>query len=618
MEESGPTITNRKDGEYEDNEKEVKIEDGIEQGFEEKNEGKNQTSAQNSYIEQDNTDAAINIQLSKVNRKSGIAKTLSQSSIRLKVESEIELRTKSIEVPDEELMTSDSEKSIAMNMGYLNQEPLRISEDFFEKLGQLPTLSIVEDTEDRYSIRSTARKRVSKYSEGADVGSFRNPLTGSIIRSEEESLEVEEEVEEEEEEPAHLSSSSDILISEDDELLELIKSEHEEMEQPKQLDDTQVVETFMEMEKEHVIEGVIEFDWVAYQRELEIQKITTDAREFLTDLIEKAVDKSEYIHPNDLLREKLDKETLIDEISSKLQELEAQQRKRLFLNRRVCDYFYRKGQYRVFAEDLSSESLKFAVDRYKEVTMRLDQMLAREEEVKMNAEAQIEQLTYRKSILKIKNKEKLEELEQLVRKTFAYHGEHLSTVANSLLRSMSKLREEVSAVRYALIKNQHTNATLMEQLKNLEDLGNNLHLRDYENLQTEVQALDKKIEERNVDLKKSRTRCNSKVHIMGHLKEKQAMLRNKVQIQRLFLSDLLEQKQIARESVFKAKTARKKIREDIKELSFQCGLLDKPALMLDYDVTVNEVKKATVRVEALRHKHDDILRKIEKLEGKCL
>lgn len=96
------------------------------------------------------------------------------------------------------------------------------------------------------------------------------------------------------------------------------------------------------------------------------------------------------------------------------------------------------------------------------------------------------------------------------------------------------------------------------------------------------------------------------------------MVRSKIKIQKACLSMLQSQKYSVRKCIFDSKQQRSQMRKEIKELSYQCGLLDKPALMLDYDNTVEQINIITEKVDKLRNKHDEILHKIVKLEAKCL
>uniref|UniRef100_A0A0A1WRY8 Coiled-coil domain-containing protein 96 n=1 Tax=Zeugodacus cucurbitae TaxID=28588 RepID=A0A0A1WRY8_ZEUCU len=540
-------------------------------------------------------DSKINIQVGKSALKTSKLVDPSDENIDTITE---KARVSTInEAIEEGLLSSDSDSIFSL----IDIEDIsESSEDFFDRLGTIPDMSsIFKESQDSRTI-------------GKDVGSFVDPLTGMLYESdEEEEAEEEEEMIEEES-----STTEDSEMAEDEELLELLKRD-EEVEAPKILDEAEVFETFMELEKKQVIEDALEFDWIAYEREKELKSIAADTVVFLKDLIWEVVEKSEYVDPNIFLRQNLDKASLIEEITKKLKTLEVEQKARSFLNRRVAEFYYRKGQYRVFTDD-PPETILDEIQKLKDATNKLDQVLYREEELKSTTQAEIANIQQDVSVMQIKNQEKLQEFEQLVKKTFAYKGEHLALDVDSQLRRMTKLRDEISDMRYILIQKQHTNATLAEQLKKLENLGNNFQFREYEALQNDCQALDKKIEERNADLVRSRVRCNADLHIMGHLKEKQAMIRSKIKIQKTCLALLQTQKYKARKCIFESKQQRSQMRKEIRELSYQCGLLDKPALMLDYDKTVYQISNVIERLHKLRYRHDEILRKIARLEVKCL
>ncbi|XP_050324003.1 coiled-coil domain-containing protein 96-like [Bactrocera neohumeralis] len=538
-------------------------------------------------------DSKYNFQVGKSALKSSKVMEPEAPEERISIEETAKVTTV-FEVLDEDLLSSESESTTSSRDVRESEES---SEDFFEKLGTIPDIAAIA---------------VGETQMGKDVGSFVDPLTGMLYESTEEEEEGDEEGMVEEES----STTEDEDISEDEELLELLKRD-EEVEAPKVMDESEVFETFMEMEKKQVIEEITEFDWIAYEREKELKSIAADTVIFLKELIVEVVEKSEYVDPNIFLRQHLDKASLIEEITKKMKLLEVEQKARSFLNRRVAEFFYRKGQYRVFTDD-PPETILDEMNKLKDATNKLDQMLCREEDLKSSTQQEIANTQQDVSVLQIKNQEKLQEFEELVKKSLAKKGEHLTLEVDKDLRKMAKLREEISDARYILVQKQHSNATLSEQLKKLENLGNNFQMREFESLQNECQALDKKIEERNAELVRSRVRCNADLHVLGHLKEKQAMIRSKIKIQKSCLAMLQAQKYTARKCIFDSKKQRSEMRKEIKELSYQCGLLDKPALMLDFDNTVEQINIVMEKVDKLRNKHDEILRKIVKLEAKCL
>lgn len=309
------------------------------------------------------------------------------------------------EVLEEDILSSESESVISLRD---KQESEESSEDFFDKLGAIPDVASVAQEPQRT---------------GKDIGSFVDPLTGMMYRSSEE----EEEEEEEEMVEEESSSTEEEDLSEDDDLLELLKRD-EEVEAPKVLDEAEVFETFMELEKEQVVEEVAEFDWITYEHEKELKNIAADTVVFLKELITEVVEKCEYVDPNVFLRQNLNKASLIEEITKKLKLLEVEQKARSFLNRRVAEFFYRKGQYRVFADD-PPETILDEINKLKDATNKLDQMLYQEANLKITSHLEIANIQQDVSVLQIKNQEKLQEFEQLVKKSLTNKGEHLTMVS---------------------------------------------------------------------------------------------------------------------------------------------------------------------------------------------
>lgn len=88
------------------------------------------------------------------------------------------------------------------------------------------------------------------------------------------------------------------------------------------------------------------------------------------------------------------------------------------------------------------------------------------------------------------------------------------------------------------------------------------------------------------------------------------MLRNRLSVQKLTFRELLRQSQITRRNLYKQKQIRAQIRKEIKDYTFQGGILSKPSLMLDYDQTVEEIDQKRVTVEALRSQYKKIVDKI--------
>lgn len=102
---------------------------------------------------------------------------------------------------------------------------------------------------------------------------------------------------------------------------------------------------------------------------------------------------------------------------------------------------------------------------------------------------------------------------------------------------------------------------------------------------------------------------------MAHLKEKQIMMRNAVEIQKQQLAQLLVDKQVARTNLLNLKSIRGHLRKEIYQVTFQGGLLSKPALMIDYDETSEKLAKVTSEVQAKRKHLAELIERIELMEN---
>lgn len=138
---------------------------------------------------------------------------------------------------------------------------------------------------------------------------------------------------------------------------------------------------------------------------------------------------------------------------------------------------------------------------------------------------------------------------------------------------------------------------------------------EYEQLQTETIALAEKIEERNNELSRLRLRCNADTHIIAHIKEKHEMLANKISLEQNVLDNLIDEQSVCRAYVHDLKLQRDNLRKQYNELSYRCGLLDKPQLLFDYDVTEDEIQIIQEEITALKLERISLIKRIEKYEG---
>ncbi|KAM7344389.1 cilia- and flagella-associated protein 184-like [Cochliomyia hominivorax] len=487
--------------------------------------------------------------------------------------------------------------------------------NFFENFSQLPDIVDVSEDLSKVDIEETI---IAAQDTSKDTGYFVDPLTGLEIRPYASSAatilkDISRDTTGKEPSIAESqpSEKSDILIPAEESFEELIPTAYDLGEQQT----IDLFETFMELELTKAEKPVEEVDWEAIIREEEAKELQQQTIEFINDLIHKVVVKAEYISPETILRQSLDKQKLMEEISYILLQKRVEVKVSEFLNRKVVEFFKRKQIYRPIMPENFKE-LQQENDKYIKTLKRLDELLGKEQKVGESRTSEVNNLRNELAETQQRVQNEVEKFDHMVRKNLVRDSstQQYNNTLDILLQRMAKYREEVSDVRCQMIIKQHTHALLLEKIGVLDNLGNNLTMKDYDNIHTEVMRLDKKIEERNIDLKKLHQRSCHSLHFLAHFKEKYRMCIDIIETQRSNLNDLIDERSSLRKYVYNLKLKRSRIRKEINELSTQCGILDKPALMYDYDQNEKRLSELREIVNRLRLTFATIEQKINKLE----
>lgn len=91
------------------------------------------------------------------------------------------------------------------------------------------------------------------------------------------------------------------------------------------------------------------------------------------------------------------------------------------------------------------------------------------------------------------------------------------------------------------------------------------------------------------------------------------MLSHTVSVQYSLFHSLVQEKYNLRERLFSLKLQRNRMQAHIKKLSIQGGLLDKPALMYDYDHTVERCREQNYINNCLKSTMRQMQKKIEEI-----
>lgn len=118
------------------------------------------------------------------------------------------------------------------------------------------------------------------------------------------------------------------------------------------------------------------------------------------------------------------------------------------------------------------------------------------------------------------------------------------------------------------------------------------------------------LKERNNTLEKLRLRCFADTQILSHVREKKCMLEGTEDEEYQELKDVFHEMEITRTFMNDCNTKCEKLRKLNAELSTNCGLLDKPELLRNYDATELEFKTIQDNIQSIRSETDDINQKI--------
>lgn len=116
--------------------------------------------------------------------------------------------------------------------------------------------------------------------------------------------------------------------------------------------------------------------------------------------------------------------------------------------------------------------------------------------------------------------------------------------------------------------------------------------------------------ERNNTLEKLRLRCFSDTQILSHVREKKCMLEGTEDEEYQELKDVMHEMEITRNFMNDCNAKCEKLRKLYAETSTNCGLLDKPELLRNYDDTESEFKTIQDSIQRIRREIDDINKKI--------
>jgi len=175
---------------------------------------------------------------------------------------------------------------------------------------------------------------------------------------------------------------------------------------------------------------------------------------------------------------------------------------------------------------------------------------------------------------------------------------------------------EVEEVRGSNISLKNRLAKLEQALRKKDELAENLHVIDFEQLKIENQTLNEKIEERNEELHKLRKKTIVTVQIITHMREKVQFVQQEYWGLKSELAQLELDLAAQRDTVTKTKHEREEIRSDNAKYRQQTGITNSEGLSKDYEDRATHIKQLIEAIAQLKNRHKQMMQFVKRHGGK--
>eukprot|EP00932_Pfiesteria_piscicida_P020768 SRR837773.7575.p1 GENE.SRR837773.7575~~SRR837773.7575.p1 ORF type:complete len:449 (+),score=118.23 SRR837773.7575:203-1348(+) len=199
---------------------------------------------------------------------------------------------------------------------------------------------------------------------------------------------------------------------------------------------------------------------------------------------------------------------------------------------------------------------------------------------------------------------------QEFKRQVAMHAEYARTGEKISKRIIQEVEEfeldkdsEVEEVRGSNISLKNKLAKLEQQLRKKDELADNLHVIDFEQLKIENQTLNEKIEERNEELHKLRKKTVTTVQIITHMREKVQFVQQDYQSLKAELATLDQDLAAQRDLVAKTKHERDEHRADSGKLRQQTSIMNSEHLTRDFEARAEHINKLKDQIAQLKRRH---------------
>jgi len=318
--------------------------------------------------------------------------------------------------------------------------------------------------------------------------------------------------------------------------------------------------------------------------------------------------------------EYFDQEDTLDpmqELKDKYEELLDQndrlQQDNVALQRRVIQWKAQKDKYdaeKPSEARVTEHKYLMVLGHVHSVRLRLRQLQVKEARMSEELKNQLEE----KRAKAIECRDSFRDFKRQV----ARHAEYSRTGKKIPLKIIQEVEDfeldkdaEVEEVRGSNISLKNRLAKLEQALRKKDELAENLHVIDFEQLKIENQTLNEKIEERNEELHKLRKKTIITVQVITHMREKLQFIQQENQVLRADLAQLDTELASQRDLVAKTKHERDDYRSENAKLRQQTGIINSELLTKDYEDRTSHIKKLKEELAVLKAKHKKLMKFIK-------
>ncbi|GJQ72211.1 hypothetical protein Trydic_g3302 [Trypoxylus dichotomus] len=315
--------------------------------------------------------------------------------------------------------------------------------------------------------------------------------------------------------------------------------------------------------------------------------------------------------------EYLDREPYYELYRSLVKEYPMLRMKNNFLQRKMAEYFKRRKMEHVLRE---SERVGDAQVKY---YRKLDTLWELRNTSNMQRSAITAELNDMKELRDkqvtcvVENFEAMQNREREIGKGLIFTKtakEIPEKLLDRLLKNQRTKSKEILEMRLCFIKLRNNIEELTAAIKAMDKIGEDHTLIDYEQLKMENQNHADKIEERDEELSKLRTKCAAAIQTLAHLREKSSS----TDIDILEMNDKLDEVEMERndwrEKVNSLKKERDNLRCHIVKLQEDSGLLTKPKLLLDMQDTLEQIEACKSEIQRINATYSQKAKALEAIK----